>query len=100
MERKKADESKIEPPHVIHLEYAIKPQEEHVRGGFVVEAPALRNLNRVKRVSWIFRSEKSLLCRQHMVMQSPEIPSCSAVRIRRSHRLTRNMEQRRISGRY
>ena len=56
----------------------IKPQEEQIRGAGSDVALAHRHMNRVKRVSWSLRDEKALLCRQHMVMQSPEIPDMAA----------------------
>src|SRR3954466_12449828 len=100
MERKKADERKIEPPSDEHLKDVIKPQEEHFRGRPVDVAHARRHTHHIKWISWILRREKAFLCRQYMVVQSPEIPRYALQQFRREDRLARDMDQRRTFHRY
>ena len=54
---KKADKRKIQPFQVKHVEDVIKSKEEHLRGECVDVQPLLRHVNRVERVSWIFRGD-------------------------------------------
>src|ERR1041385_944753 len=93
MERKKADDRKIEPPSEEHLKDVIKPQEEHFRRRRVDVAHAKRYTHRIKWISWILRREKAFLCRQYMVVQSPEIPGYALHRFWREDRLARDMDQ-------
>src|SRR3954470_5981665 len=74
MESKKADDRKIQPPSEEHLKDVIKPQEEHFRGHRVDIALDRRHKHRIKWISWILRGEEAFLCRQYMVVKSPEIP--------------------------
>src|SRR3954466_4525706 len=54
MERKKADDHKIELPSEYHLKDVIKPQEEHFRGRHVDVAHARRHTHRIKWISGSF----------------------------------------------